>query len=137
MTVQKELQKQMSNLVTLPVTKEGRRLEASLGRGIEKAVKASTDALWARFHEENARNEKLLRDRTQQITGLITNLINKDLTASLEKLVKKELAAVGPAIVRTISPSIEKTITSAIVESFQVIIGEAVALPKGKCRIKI
>lgn len=124
MTMQKELQKQMSNLVTLPVTKEGRRLEASLGRGIEKAVKASTDALWARFHEENARNEKLLRDRTQQITGLITNLINKDLTASLEKLVKKELAAVGPAIVRTISPSIEKTITSAIVESFQRGVGD-------------
>lgn len=124
MTMQKELQKQMSNLVTLPVTKEGRRLEASLGRGIEKAVKASTDALWARFHEENARNEKLLRDRTQQITGLITNLINKDLTTSLEKLVKKELAAIGPAVVRTISPSIEKTITSAIVESFQRGVGD-------------
>ncbi|KAF7831264.1 enhancer of mRNA-decapping protein 4-like [Senna tora] len=29
------------------------------------------------------------------------------------------MAAVGPAVVRAISPSIEKTISSAIVESFQ------------------
>ncbi|KAJ0045186.1 hypothetical protein Pint_03673 [Pistacia integerrima] len=119
MTMQKELQKQMSSVVTLPVTKEGRRLEASLGRGIEKAVKANTDALWARFQEENGKNEKLSRDRSQQITNLITNLINKDLTPVVEKAVKRELAAVGPAIVRTISPSIEKTISSTITESFQ------------------
>ncbi|XP_031280345.1 enhancer of mRNA-decapping protein 4-like [Pistacia vera] len=119
MTMQKELQKQMLSVVTLPVTKEGRRLEASLGRGIEKAVKASTDALWARFQEENGKNEKLSRDRSQQITNLITNLINKDLTPVVEKAVKRELAAVGPAIVRTISPSIEKTISSTITESFQ------------------
>lgn len=120
MAMQKDLQKQMSNLVTLPVTKEGRRLEAALGRSIEKAVKTSTDALWARLHEENAKNEKLLRDRTQKITSLITNLVNKDLTTLFEKVVKKELPAVGTAIVRTITPSIEKTITSAIAESFQV-----------------
>ncbi|KAL5737244.1 hypothetical protein ACOSP7_030005 [Xanthoceras sorbifolium] len=124
MTLQKESQKQMSSLVNLPVTKEGRRLEAALGRSIEKAVKANNDVLWARFQEENAKNERLLRDRTHQMTNLITNLINKDLTSVVEKAVKKELAAVGPTIIRTINPSIEKTICMAIAESFQRGVGD-------------
>lgn len=110
----------MSNMVAVPVSKECRRLEAALGRSIEKAVKTNSDALWAHIQEENAKNEKLLRDRTQQITSMISNFVNKDLTAVLEKAVKKELASVGPAVARTVSPVIEKTISSAIAESFQV-----------------
>ncbi|XWS27680.1 hypothetical protein CRYUN_Cryun25bG0002100 [Craigia yunnanensis] len=121
---QKEMQKQMSNIVNLPVTKEGRRLEAALGRSIEKAIKANTDALWARFQEENARKEKLLREHTHQITSLITNFINKDLAIMLDTAVKKELAGVGPAVIRTITPSIEKTVTSVINESFQRGVGD-------------
>lgn len=124
MTTQKEMQKQMSNMIAVPVSKECRRVEAALGRNIEKAVKANTDALWARFQEENAKNEKLLRDRTQQITSLISNFLNKDLMAMLEKVVKKELASVGPAVARTMSPVIEKTISSAIAESFQRGVGD-------------
>lgn len=119
-TNQKEMQKQMSNMVAIPVSKECRRLEQALGRSIEKANKASTDALWARFQEENAKNEKLLRDRMQQITSLITNFINKDLSTMLEKAVKKELASVGQVVIRAISPVIEKTVSSVIAESFQV-----------------
>ena len=118
--MQKEMQKQMTMMVAVPVTKEGRRLEASLGRSMEKAVKANSDALWARFQEENAKQEKFVRERTQQIIGLITNCINKDLPAMVEKTVKKELAVVGPAIARSISPSIEKTASAAITEAFQV-----------------
>lgn len=119
MTTQKEMQKQISSVVNLPVAKEGRRLEAALGRSIEKAVKANADALWARFQEENGKNEKLLRDRTQQITNLISNFMNKDLTPMFEKAVKKEFTAIGPAILRTITPAIEKTVSSAVAESFQ------------------
>lgn len=118
--MQKEMQKQMSVMVTVLVTKEGKRLETALGRSMEKAVKANTDALWAHFQEENAKQEKLVRERTQQITSLITNCINKDLPAMVEKTVKKELAAVGPAVARAISPAIEKTISTAITEAFQV-----------------
>lgn len=118
--MQKEMQKQMTMMVAVPVTKEGRRLEAALGRSIEKAVKANADALWARIQEENVKNEKSLRERFQQISSLISNFMNKDLLAILDKTVKKEMAAVGPAVVRAISPAIEKTISSAIVESFQV-----------------
>lgn len=114
------MNKQMSNMVAVPVSKECRRLENTLGRSIEKAIKANTDALWARFQEENSKNEKLLRDRTQQITSLILNLINKDLAAMLEKALKKELASVGQGVARTISPVIEKAVSSVIVESFQV-----------------
>ncbi|KAL5577748.1 hypothetical protein UlMin_019447 [Ulmus minor] len=124
MTMQKEMQKQMSMIVAVPVTKEGRRLEAALGRSMEKAVKASNDALWARFQEENAKNEKLLRDRMQQVSGLLNNLMNKELPALLEKSLKKEMAAVGPSVVRTISPIIEKTISSSVAESFQRGVGD-------------
>ncbi|KAL7217691.1 hypothetical protein ACSBR2_011017 [Camellia fascicularis] len=123
-TMQKEMQKQMTVMVAVPVTKEGRRLEASLGRSMEKAVKANSDALWARFQEENAKQDKLARERTQQITSLITNCINKDLPAMVEKSVKKELAAVGPAIARSISPAIEKSVSAAIVDSFQRGVGD-------------
>ncbi|XP_022752987.1 enhancer of mRNA-decapping protein 4-like isoform X2 [Durio zibethinus] len=123
-TGQKEMQKQMSNIVNLPVTKEGRRLETVIGRSIEKAMKANTDALWARFQEESAKNEKLLRERTHQITSLITNFINKDLAVMLDKTVKKELTGVGPAVIRTITPAIEKTVTSVINESFQRGVGD-------------
>ncbi|KAJ6313794.1 hypothetical protein OIU78_017438 [Salix suchowensis] len=121
---QKEMNKQMSNMVAVPVSKECRRLENTLGRSIEKAIKANTDALWARFQEENSKNEKLLRDRTQQITSLILNLINKDLAAMLEKALKKELASVGQGVARTISPVIEKAVSSVIVESFQRGVGD-------------
>lgn len=119
-TMQKELQKQMTVMVAVPLSKEGKRLEAALGRSMEKAVKANNDALWARFQEENAKNEKLLRDRTQQITGLVNNFMNKDFPVMLEKMVKKEIAAVGPAVVRAVTPVIEKTIPSALSDSFQV-----------------
>lgn len=124
MSTQKEIQKQMNSVVSAPVNKEGKRLEASLGRSIEKVVKANSDALWARFQEENAKHEKLERDRMQQITNLITNTINKDLPAILEKTLKKEIAAVGPAVARAISPTLEKSISSAIMESFQKGVGE-------------
>ncbi|KAL9319963.1 hypothetical protein ACSQ67_011802 [Phaseolus vulgaris] len=124
LTMQKEMQKQMTMMVAVPVTKEGRRLEAALGRNMEKAVKANSDALWARIQEENAKNEKLLRDRIQQITGLISNFMNKDLPAILEKTVKKEMASVGQAVVRAMSPAVEKIISSAIVESFQRGVGD-------------
>lgn len=120
MNMQKEMHKQMNVMVTVPVTKESKRLEASLGRSMEKILKANSDALWARFQEENAKHEKLERDRMQQLINLITNCINKDLPSMLEKTIKKEIAAVGPAVSRAITPVIEKTITSAISESFQV-----------------
>lgn len=121
MSTQKEIQKQMNVIVSASVTKEGKRLEGSLGRSMEKVVKANTDALWAHSLEENAKQEKLEQDRMQQITNLITNYMNKDLPAMLEKNLRKEIALVGPAVARAITPAVEKTTSSAITESFQVL----------------
>lgn len=118
--MQKELQKQISVMVAVPVNKEGKRVEASLGKNMEKSVKANSDALWARFQEENAKQEKLLRERTQQILNLVTNSLTKELPVVLEKMVKKEIAAVGPAVSRTLTTAIEKTVSTAIAEAFQV-----------------
>ncbi|XP_011000341.1 PREDICTED: enhancer of mRNA-decapping protein 4-like isoform X2 [Populus euphratica] len=116
---QKEMHKQMSNMIEVPVSKECRRLETALGRSIEKAIKANTDAPCAQFQEENAKNERLLQDHMQQITSLVLNFISKDLPAILEKAPKKELASVVQVAVRTISPVIDKTVSSVIFESFQ------------------
>ncbi|KAI9379896.1 hypothetical protein POPTR_016G002100v4 [Populus trichocarpa] len=124
LNMQKEMQKQMNTMISVPVSKEGKRLEASLGRSIEKIIRANTDALWARFQEENTKHEKLEKDRIQQLTNLITNCINKDLPTALEKTLKKEIAAIGPAVARAITPILEKSISSAITESFQKGVGE-------------
>ncbi|KAL5576340.1 hypothetical protein UlMin_018039 [Ulmus minor] len=123
-STQKELQKQMNVLVSVPVTKEGKRLEGSLGRSMEKIVKANSDALWAHLQEENAKQEKLERDRTQHLTNMITNYTNKDLPTMLEKTLKKEIAAIGPVVGRSITQIMERTISSAITESFQKGVGE-------------
>ncbi|CAJ1962778.1 unnamed protein product [Sphenostylis stenocarpa] len=124
LSMHKEMQKQMNAMVSVPVTKEGKRLEGSLGRNMEKVVKAHTDALWARLQEENAKQEKLERDRTQQITNLISNYVNKDMVSILEKIIKKEMSSIGTTITRSISQVIEKTISSTITETFQKGVGD-------------
>jgi len=123
MNMQKEMQKQMTTTVTAPA-KESRRLEIALGKSMEKSVKANNDALWARLQEEIAKQEKLGRERAQQMTSLITNCINKDLPALLEKMVKKEFTTVGQNVARTISPAIEKAVSVAIAEAFQKGVGD-------------
>ncbi|KAJ4981311.1 hypothetical protein NE237_032148 [Protea cynaroides] len=124
MTMQREMQKQLSVMVAVPVTKEGRRLEAALGRSTEKVVKANNDALWVRLLEEKAKHEKLERDHSQQMTNAITNYMNKDLPAMLEKMLKKEMASVGPAVARAITPVVEKTLSSVVAEAFQRGVGD-------------
>ncbi|KAJ8770003.1 hypothetical protein K2173_009086 [Erythroxylum novogranatense] len=124
MSIQKEMLKQMHSMISAPVSKESKRLEASLGRNIEKAVKDNTDALWARFQEENVKHHKLELERTQQLTNLVTNFTNKDLANAAEKNLKKEMASVGPAVARGIVPTLEKSISLAITESFQKGVGE-------------
>ena len=120
--MQKEMQKQMNAMVSVPVTKEGKRLEGSLGRSMEKVVKANSDALWAHIQEENAKQEKLEQDHVQQITNLISNYINKDMSSLLEKIIKKEISSIGTTITRSLSQNMEKAISTAVTESFQVYI---------------
>ncbi|KAK6154505.1 hypothetical protein DH2020_008753 [Rehmannia glutinosa] len=123
-SMQKEMQKQMAAMVAVPVTKEGKRLEAALGRSMEKAVKTNADALWARIQEENAKQDKAVRERMQQLTNMISNCLNKDLPVIVEKTLKRELAAVGQSVARTITPTVEKIISTSIAESFQKGVGD-------------
>uniref|UniRef100_A0A0D9WPK6 Enhancer of mRNA-decapping protein 4 WD40 repeat region domain-containing protein n=1 Tax=Leersia perrieri TaxID=77586 RepID=A0A0D9WPK6_9ORYZ len=119
MAMHNDLQKQLSTIVAAPVAKEGKRIETSLGRNMEKSIKANIDAMWARFQEENAKHEKAERERMQQIATLITTSVNKDIPAMLEKSLKKEISSVGPAVARTTAPIIEKTLSSAVSDSLQ------------------
>uniref|UniRef100_A0A1J3IE35 Enhancer of mRNA-decapping protein 4 n=1 Tax=Noccaea caerulescens TaxID=107243 RepID=A0A1J3IE35_NOCCA len=116
---QKEMQRQLSNAVNGPIIKEGKRLEVALGRMIERSSKSNADALWARFQEETVKNEKALHNHAQQIVNAMTNFMSKELNGMFEKTIKKEFAALGPNLARTITPAIEKTVSSAITESFQ------------------
>ena len=120
MVSQKEMQRQLSNAVNGPVTKEGKRLEVAIGRMIERSSKSNADALWARLQEEIVKNEKAMRDNSQQIVNAVTNFMSKELNALFEKTIKKEIATNIPAIARALSPAIEKTVSSSVTESFQV-----------------
>ncbi|ONK69327.1 uncharacterized protein A4U43_C05F21690 [Asparagus officinalis] len=117
--MQKEVPKQMNSMVTGLVNKEGKRVETALGRSMEKAVKANVDALWARFQEETVKHEKAEREQMQQLTSLITNCMNKDLPATLERVLKKEISSIGQALARAVTPVIEKSISTAIADAFQ------------------
>ncbi|CAA0833605.1 Enhancer of mRNA-decapping protein 4 [Striga hermonthica] len=123
-SMQKEMQKQMAAMVAAPVNKEGKRLEAALGRSMEKAVKSNVDALWARIQEENVKEDKAVRERMQQLTNMINNCLNKDLPVIIERTVKRELAALGQSVARTITPTIEKIVSTTIAESFQKGVGD-------------
>ena len=120
--MQKDMQKQLSTAVIAPIAKEGKRIETSLGRTMEKSIKASIDALWARFLEENTKREKAERERMQQMNTLITSSISKDLPAMLEKSLKKEVSSLGPVVARTMTPIIEKSLASIISDSVQVVL---------------
>jgi len=107
-------------VVASPVMKEDKRLNAALGRSMEKVGQANADALWDRIQEKNAKHEKLLHDRSRKIIGLINNFANKDLITVLEETIKKELAAVSMNVACSLIPAIKKTMSSAIARSFQV-----------------
>ncbi|XP_006656024.2 enhancer of mRNA-decapping protein 4-like isoform X2 [Oryza brachyantha] len=126
MAMHNDLQKQLSTIVHAPIAKEGKRIETSLGRNMEKSIKANIDAMWARFQEENAKHEKAERERMQQIATLITTSVNKDIPAMLEKSLKKEISSVGPAVARTTTPIIEKSLSSAVSDSLQKVLGDKV-----------
>ncbi|BFI30389.1 enhancer of mRNA-decapping protein 4 [Marchantia polymorpha subsp. ruderalis] len=115
----KELQKQMTVMVAIPVSKEGKRMESALGQRMEKLLKAHVDAMWARIQEENVKKEKLERDRVQQLTSLLSNSLSKDLPATVERIFKKELTTIGPVIVRLVTPSVEKTTLAAVSDALQ------------------
>ncbi|GJR26830.1 WD40 repeat-containing protein [Tanacetum coccineum] len=115
---QKEILKQIPVLLTVPLTKEGRRIEAAIAKSMEKAYKANTDAQWARTREEFSKQEKSNRDRNQQVSSLVTNGY-KELLATWEKMLKRETTALVSSVVRSITPIIEKAVSNAILEAIQ------------------
>ncbi|KAK3158952.1 hypothetical protein QOZ80_2AG0143850 [Eleusine coracana subsp. coracana] len=124
--MQKDMEKQLGALISAPMAKEGKRLETSLGRTMEKSLKANIDALWARIQEENANREKAEKERMQQFATLITSLINKDFPATLEKSLKKEISSLGSVVARAITPIIEKCLVSAVSDTIQKGLGDKV-----------
>ncbi|KAG2661183.1 hypothetical protein PVAP13_1KG486400 [Panicum virgatum] len=124
--MQKDVEKQLSTLIPASVAKESKKLETSLGRSMEKSIKAHIDAFWVRLQEENTKREKADRERMQQLVTLITNSINKDIPANLEKSLKKEISSLGPVVARAITPIIEKCLASAVSDSVQKGVGDKV-----------
>jgi len=87
---------------------------------MEKVVKANVDTMWARLSEENAKREKQDRDRTHQVTMLITNFVNKDLPVALDRGLKKEIAALGPLVAQNLLVPLQKSVSTGLTETFQV-----------------
>lgn len=86
---------------------------------MDKAYKASSKVQWDHTQEEFIKQEMANQNHHQQISGLVTNGY-KDLLATWEKMLKKEMAALMPAAVRSVTPIIEETVSSAISEALQV-----------------
>ncbi|XP_058114758.1 enhancer of mRNA-decapping protein 4-like isoform X2 [Magnolia sinica] len=126
MTIQKEIQKQMTALLAVLVNKEGSRIEAALSESMEKALKSNSDALWECIQEEN-KKQKLERDRIKQIVSSISGSMNTKWPAMSKKTLKQEIAAIGPAVSRAITPILENTVSSAIADSFQRGVGNKAA----------
>ncbi|KAG2653632.1 hypothetical protein PVAP13_1NG466100 [Panicum virgatum] len=124
--MQKDMEKQLSTMIPASMAKESKKLETSLGRSMEKSIKAHIDAFWVRLQEENTKREKADRERMQQLVTLITNSINKDIPANLEKSLKKEISSLGPVVARAITPIIEKCLASVVSDSIQKGVGDKV-----------
>lgn len=122
--MQRDFQKQVQANLAVPVAKEVKRVEAILGQRMEKVLKAHMDAMWARLQEDNAKREKVEREQMQQLSSYLSNCLNKDLPAALERTLKKEFSSLGPSVARLVTPSVEKSITVAVNEAFQKGIGE-------------
>jgi enhancer of mRNA-decapping protein 4 len=87
---------------------------------MEKVLKAHVDAMWARLAEENAKREKLERERVQQVTTLLTNFVSKDMPVAIERVFKKEFAAIGPVVAQAVLPPLQNVVATTVSESFQV-----------------
>ncbi|XP_051133528.1 enhancer of mRNA-decapping protein 4-like isoform X2 [Andrographis paniculata] len=122
--MQKEMQKQMAGMVANPVTKEVKRLEATLGRNVEKMIKSYADALSLRFQEESTKQNKAMRECVDHLTNMIKNCSNKDICLGIEKAIKKEMTSLGKSVAQEVTTSIEKTISASIAESFQRGVGD-------------
>eukprot|EP00250_Pteridium_aquilinum_P012129 c20526_g1_i1 orf=243-4736(+) len=117
--MQRDFQKQMQGIIAVPVAKEVKRVESVLGQRMEKVLKAHMDAMWARLQEDNAKREKVEREQMQQISSYLSNCLNKEVPAALERALKKELSSLGPSVARLVTPNVEKSITIAVNEAFQ------------------
>lgn len=114
-TMQKELPKQLASVISTPVTKEGKRVEAALGQRMEKFLKVQMDSLWAKIQEEHMKRERSER----QLTAMLTNILNKELPATIERILKKEVSSLGTSIARLVTPNLEKAISTSISDAFQ------------------
>ncbi|KAL6125898.1 hypothetical protein ACLB2K_073949 [Fragaria x ananassa] len=95
--MQRELQKQMT-IMEMAVEQKLNNFQEELKEEMTKAVEAEIDALCDQLGEEISK----------QLTGLINYFVSKDFQVIIEEMVKNELADVGQAVVRLITPAIEK-----------------------------
>ncbi|MCO5547875.1 hypothetical protein L7F22_001327 [Adiantum nelumboides] len=119
-SMQRDFQKQLGTILAVPIAKEVKKLELSLGQRIEKLLKAHADAVWARLQEDTVKREKLERDRAQQLTSMLSNYLSKEMPGAMDKALKKEMSSIGSYVTRLVIPGIEKAISTAVNESFQV-----------------
>ena len=87
---------------------------------MEKAVKASVDALWARFQEENTKHEKAERERIPRQTALPETVWTRIWNA-WEGIEEGNLFCRASSSSSS-HPIIEKSISSAIADSLQVLL---------------
>ncbi|GFZ22006.1 transducin/WD40 repeat-like superfamily protein [Actinidia rufa] len=88
---QKEMQKQMT-VITVPVTKEGRRVEAALGRSVEKVVKANSELLKNQCLQLL---QKLSREECDKVVNPPEILVNSKLEATVARPIQAQFQTSG------------------------------------------
>ncbi|GJY88648.1 hypothetical protein Tco_0503276 [Tanacetum coccineum] len=79
-------------VVAVQITKEQKRIEAAIEKNMEKLHKANSDA---------------------------TSVAHKDALMAIEKMLKKEIAAVVPTVGHAVTPMVEKAISTAFQEALR------------------
>ncbi|XP_019100108.1 PREDICTED: enhancer of mRNA-decapping protein 4-like [Camelina sativa] len=107
---------------------KGKKQKAKTSQG--PGLSSTSSNLAESFNEQRESSSHPMTDSLPQFLAMqetmnqvtycaTTNFMSKELNTMFEKTIKKELAAIGPALARSVTPVIEKTVSSAITESFQ------------------
>ncbi|KAL9678499.1 hypothetical protein QQ045_016343 [Rhodiola kirilowii] len=105
LAVQKESQKQVATSVI-----DEKWLEEKIALAVHKAFEANSEALLARFQEENDKNEKVMKECMNKIKEMTTGLLNK-----AQSMAEKTAEEVTDTIISTL----EEILYSSLMEAFQ------------------
>ena len=120
-------QKDFNRQLTSPIMKEGKRLEASLTKSMDKTAKANADIAIAKLQDEAAKKERSDRDRERTerekaqaavvaaVVAAVQSEVASGVGASVSSAVQRSVQKdVGPAVTSKVVPAVEAAVNKAV-----------------------